>query len=371
MRRCALVYFGTGVVVWLSLLLGGHALAEAPAVQSAAASTKTLQIGTTFAPPFAMRQPDGKWTGLSIDLWRAVARRLGWHYRIVGLPFGQLLQRVQDHSLDAGIGAITVTVGRQQRMDFSQPFYFTGLAIAVRASRKSAWHLVLGQLLSLKFLALVLSLLALLVGTGTAIWLLEGRRNRVQFGGGVFKGIGSGMWWSAQTMTGVGYGDIVPRTPWGRVFGIAWMIIGVMAVSSFTASVAATLTLNRLAAPLPSMRRLRTMRVGTVAPSTSADYLRTMGIKPVLFAHVRSALVALQDRKIQALVYDAPILRYFIRGRLAANIRILPELVQRQYYAIALPDGSPLRRAISDALLEEINSAHWRRLKDRYLGPRP
>ncbi len=149
------------------------------------------------------------------------------------------------------------------------------------------------------------------------------------------------------------------------------MIIGVMAVSSFTASVVATLTLNRLAAPVPGVQSLRTMRVGTVAPSTSADYLRSIGIKPILFSHVRPALRALKDGKIQAMVYDAPILRYFMRGRLAADIRILPKLVQRQYYAFALPDGSPLRRAISDALLEEINSAPWHRLKERYLGPQP
>lgn len=56
MRRCALVYFGAGVVVWLSLLLGGYVRADAPAVQSAVASTKTLRIGTTFAPPFAIFQ---------------------------------------------------------------------------------------------------------------------------------------------------------------------------------------------------------------------------------------------------------------------------------------------------------------------------
>ena len=371
MQRSFPVYFGVCAAVWLSLLLGGQASAAVPVVRAATAPAKTLLIGTTFAPPFAMQQPDGQWTGLSVDLWRAVARRLGWHYRIVGMSFGQLLQRVQDRSLDAGIGAITVTVGRQQRMDFSQPFYFTGLAIAVRAQRESTWRLVLGQLLSLKFLALILSLLALLAGTGVMIWLLEGRRNRLQFGGGVLKGVGSGMWWSAQTMTGVGYGDIVPRTPWGRVFGIAWMIIGVMAVSSFTASVAATLTVGRLASPRITVRTLRTMRVGTVTPSTSADYLTKLGIKPVLFHHVRAALLALKNRKIQALVYDAPILRYFLRGRIAGDIRILPELVQRQYYAVALPDGSPLRRAISDALLEEINSAQWHRLKARYLGPAP
>lgn len=371
MRRDFPVHVGACVAVWLSLLLGGRAAAGVPGARAATSPAKTLLIGTTFAPPFAMQQPDGRWTGLSIDLWRAVARRLGWHYRIVAMPFEQLLQRVADHSLDAGIGAITVTVDREKRMDFSQPFYFTGLAIAVRAHRESTWRLVLGQIFSLKFLALVLSLLALLVGTGALIWLVEGRGNRSQFGGGVLKGIGSGMWWSAQTMTGVGYGDIIPRTLWGRVIGIAWMVIGVMAVSSFTASVTTALTVGRLASPMPSVRTLRSMRVGTVAPSTSADYLSTMGIKPVLYHHVRAALLALKNRKIGALVYDAPILRYFIRGRLAGDIRILPQLMDRQYYAIALPDSSPLRRKISDAVLEEINSARWHRLKARYLGLQP
>ncbi len=355
----------------LQLLCGLVLPAQGVRAVNAATPGKILEIGTTFAPPFAMKRADGQWTGLSIDLWRSVAHRMGWRYHIVGMTFQQLLKRVQNKSLDAGVAAITVTAGRQKRMDFSQPFYVTGLAIAVRAHRENPWRLVLQQLFSLKVLALLLGFGAVLIGTGTLIWFIERRGNPGQFGGGVFQGIGSGMWWSAQTMTSVGYGDKIPQTSLGRAVGITWMIIGVIAASSFTASITSSLTVGRLTSPVTNLQSLRNVRVGTVTPSSSEDCLRQMGIKPRLFAHVKSALEALRDHKIDALLYDAPILRYLIRGQFASDIRILPELVQRQYYAIALPSGSPLRVAISDALLEEINSPHWRRTRIRYLGARP
>jgi len=35
-----------------------------------------LVIGTKETPPFAMKGPDGKWTGISIDLWQDMAKRL-------------------------------------------------------------------------------------------------------------------------------------------------------------------------------------------------------------------------------------------------------------------------------------------------------
>jgi len=372
MRSRSLFYFRCFVVAGLFQLLCCRGLLAQPVrAVNATEPGKILKIGTTFAPPFAMKRADGQWTGLSIDLWRSVAQRLGWRYRIVGMTFQQLLKRVQNKSLDAGIAAITVTAGRQQRMDFSQPYYVTGLAIAVRAHRENTWRLVFHQLFSLKVLALLLGFGAVLIGTGTLIYLIERRRNPGQFGGGMFKGIGSGMWWSAQTMTSVGYGDKIPQTSLGRAVGVTWMIIGVIAASSFTASITSSLTVGRLTSPVTNLRSLRSMRVGTVTPSSSADCLRQMGIKPRLFKHVELALQALRDHKVDALVYDAPILRYLIRGHFSSDIRILPELVQRQYYAIALPSGSPLRVAITDALLEEINSPHWRRVRSRYLGARP
>ncbi|MCS0460101.1 transporter substrate-binding domain-containing protein [Rhizobium favelukesii] len=34
-------------------------------------------MGTKEAPPFAMKDADGNWSGISIELWREVAQKLG------------------------------------------------------------------------------------------------------------------------------------------------------------------------------------------------------------------------------------------------------------------------------------------------------
>lgn len=46
-----------------------------------------------------------------------------------------------------------------------------------------------------------------------------------------------GMWWALQTVTTIGYGDVVPRTVAGRIFGSAIMLVGVALVSILTATV--------------------------------------------------------------------------------------------------------------------------------------
>jgi voltage-gated potassium channel len=52
-----------------------------------------------------------------------------------------------------------------------------------------------------------------------------------------FPTIGLAVWWSLQTVTTVGYGDIVPHTAIGRVVGGAELVIGVSFVAFLTAGV--------------------------------------------------------------------------------------------------------------------------------------
>jgi voltage-gated potassium channel len=56
-----------------------------------------------------------------------------------------------------------------------------------------------------------------------------------------FSSIGEAMWWAVQTVTTVGYGDVVPHNTLGRVIGAVVMLNGIAFISLITASVTAML----------------------------------------------------------------------------------------------------------------------------------
>ena len=56
-----------------------------------------------------------------------------------------------------------------------------------------------------------------------------------------FPSFGLGIWWALQTVTTVGYGDVVPTTFLGRVVGAAVMVMGIAFISFVTAGVTSVL----------------------------------------------------------------------------------------------------------------------------------
>jgi voltage-gated potassium channel len=76
------------------------------------------------------------------------------------------------------------------------------------------------------YLVAVTALLA--VGTGVVAHFID-RRD--------FPTIGDGVWWSIETLTTVGYGDIVPHTAWGRILGAIVMLFGITFISFLVATV--------------------------------------------------------------------------------------------------------------------------------------
>jgi voltage-gated potassium channel len=77
---------------------------------------------------------------------------------------------------------------------------------------------------------LALMTLAVAAAGGIAAWLLSPEG---------FDSLGDSLWWGAQTVTTVGYGDVVPDTAGGRIIGVIVMMFGVAAVSVITALVTA------------------------------------------------------------------------------------------------------------------------------------
>jgi ABC-type amino acid transport substrate-binding protein len=306
-------------------------------------AAKRLIIGTKEAPPFSIKQPDGTWVGISIDLWTTISAKLGLEYELRELDLKGLLEGVRDGSLDAAVAAMTITAEREAILDFTHSFYSTGLGIAVPQRGRSKWLEVFQRVYSWTFLRVVAFLVLLLFFVGLLVWIFERKRNPAQFGGGLAEGAGSGFWWAAVTLTTVGYGDKAPQTFGGRFLAVIWMFTGLIIVSSFIAAMTSALTVSQLESSVRGPEDLPRVRVGAIAGSTSADYLRERRLVYETYENLPASLQALVDDKVDALVYDAPLLRYLARTRFQGKVDVLAARFEPQEYAIALPFWKQLK----------------------------
>ena len=355
-------------IVALFLGLGLPASRQAGASERQAEPHRRLVIGTKEAAPFAIHRSDGTWSGIGIELWREIADELDLDYQFVERDLPGLIDGVATGELDGAVAALTVTAEREARLDFTQPFYTSGLGIAVPAGQKSGVLLILDRLLSMAFLKVVGALMGVLLLAAALVWVFERRANPEQFGGPAAKGLGAAFWWSAVTMTTVGYGDKAPKTAGGRAVALVWMFTSVAIISGFTAAIASALTVGRLSSPVQGPEDLPRVRVATVASSTSERYLADRHVMHTAYPDASAALAALTGGEADAVVYDAPILQYLIARELNGRAHVLPGTFQRQDYAIALSEGSPLRERVNRVLLEKTGQPDWQDLLFRYLG---
>jgi polar amino acid transport system substrate-binding protein len=331
-------------------------------------SEHKLIVGTKESPPFSMKSSSGEWEGISIELWRQIAGELNIAFDFREMDIKNLLDGVGNGTLDAAVAALTITSEREKLLDFTHPFYTTGLGIAVVSKGGSPWFTVLKRFLSLAFLKVAAALTLLLLVVGFLVWWFEKKKNPQQFGGGPVKGISSGFWWSAVTMTTVGYGDKAPTTIGGRAVALIWMFAAIIIISSFTAAITSSLTVTQLASPVKSPQDLPNVRVGAISNTTSASYLQD---NHIIFKHYESTiegLKAISEDKIDAFVHDAPLLRYLVHRQFQGELDVLPGTFVRQDYGITLTAGSPLREPINRLLLKKIAEQAWQDLLHRYMG---
>lgn len=78
--------------------------------------------------------------------------------------------------------------------------------------------------------------------SGIIIWALDTYWNPEEFPPSFFQGAWEGFWWAFVSMTTVGYGDRSPRSFFARAFSFVWIMIGLVIISIFTATVTTSLT---------------------------------------------------------------------------------------------------------------------------------
>lgn len=370
--RVAVAVGGVAVVAVLSAAARGQTPDRGPSTEP----PQRLVVATREVPPFALRDADGRWSGIAVELltdayadWSTDSTS-DIEFRELGLE--PMLDAVAAAEVDVAAGAITVNYDREKRMDFSHPFYKSGLAIAVGPDQRGGGlGGLLGALLSWTFLEIVAGLLAAMLVSAVLVYVFERRKNREQFGGSAPRGVAKALWWAAVTLTTVGYGDKAPRTLPGRLVATVWMFAGLFIIASFTAAVTSTMTVTQLQSRIAGPNDLRRVRVATVEGSTAEAYLRRRRLSSRGVGDAREALELLRDGRVDAVVYDAPILRYEVLENFGGELFVLPGTFDEQDYAFALPEGSELRERLNQAVLRRVASPEWAESLRRYLGEEP
>ena len=332
------------------------------------AQSSVWRIGVKEAPPFSYKDGNGNWVGISLRLWRWVAQDVGLSYKLEERDLHGLLDGVSRGDLDGAVGALTITAEREKLFDFSHAFFSSGLGVAVKKKSSTGFFSVLQQIMKgegLRTMAVILLSLALI----TVLILFFERRyakDKPDKAHQARSNLWSSFWWSLVIL--IGKNDRHPASLGGRILALSWMVISLIIVASLTALITSALTVTELQVKIHNPDDLVRARLATAESSTSEDFLKRERINFRLVGNINDAFRLLAEDKIDAIVYDKPMLRYLVKKNYPNEFEVLSFTFETQRYGFAIKDGKKELETINRSLLARTQGSFWDELIYYYLG---
>jgi ABC-type amino acid transport substrate-binding protein len=340
-----------------------------PLAPSEPSTPAELRVATKIFRPFVIAEQGNRLDGFTIELWEAVAKELGVETRYVMTnSVGDLLRTVSEGRADVGAAGITITAEREKTVDFSYPYFESGLGILVKQSPVSSPIVVLKTLFSQGLLEATGVIMVIVLIVAHVMWLVERRRSPQQFPHAYLAGIWEALWWSAVTVTTVGYGDKSPVGPLGRIVGILWMFAGMVLISYFTAAVTTELTIQRLEGSIQGPRDLTNKVIAAPKGSTAHQYLTERGLGTQLVGQIDEAYELLRAGEIDAVVYDAPVLQYYAMHEGSGEVAVVGSAFHGESYGFAMTEKANLRERVDRAMLTLRENGVYYRIHRKWFG---
>lgn len=96
----------------------------------------TLRVGMDIFEPWAMKDKSGNLVGFEIDVAKRLAKDMGVKAVFVPTKWGGIIPALLTGKFDVIIGGMGITPSRNLKVNFSNPYYFTGMSMV--ANRKLA-----------------------------------------------------------------------------------------------------------------------------------------------------------------------------------------------------------------------------------------
>ncbi|XP_016372414.1 glutamate receptor ionotropic, delta-2-like isoform X1 [Sinocyclocheilus rhinocerous] len=348
-----------------------------------------LRVVTVLEEPFVMVSENvlgkpKKYQGFSIDVLDALANYLGFKYEIYVAPdhkygsqqadgtWNGLIGELVFKRADVGLSALTITPERESVVDFTTRYMDYSVGVLLRKAERTVDM----------FACLApfdLSLWACIAGTvllvGTLVYLLNWLNPpRLPMGSVSSTTLYNSMWFVYGSFVQQG-GEVPYTTLATRMMMGVWWLFALIVISSYTANLAAFLTISRIENSIQSLQDLAKqtdLPYGTVLDSAVYDQVRSKGMNPFERDPMYSQMWRMINRtggaennveeskegirKVKygrfAFVWDAAVLEYVAINDEDCSLYTVSNSVADRGYGIAMQHGSPYRDIFSQRILE-------------------
>ncbi|XP_046889094.1 glutamate receptor ionotropic, delta-1 isoform X2 [Hypomesus transpacificus] len=356
----------------------------------------TIKVVTLLEDPFVMvaenilGQPK-RYKGFSIDVLDALAKILGFKYDIYQvadskygsqLPNGSwngMIGELINKRADLAVSAITITPERENVVDFSKRYMDYSVGILLR---KPEEKINIFSLFAPFDLAVWACIAAAIPVVGLLIFLLSRMQSlrtqnppgAPQQPGGVSSSLHSAIWVVYGAFVHQGGDNVVSSVALRIVMG-SWWLFTLIVCSSYTANLAAYLTVSRMDNTVRTFQDLsRQMDVsyGTVRDSAVYNYFRNKGTNPLeqdsTYAELWRTISKNngQDYSVSspsegirkakktpyAFLWDMAVVEYAALTDDECTITVAGSRMSSKGYGIAMQHGSPYRDLFSQKILE-------------------
>jgi len=335
---------------------------------TAPASPQPLRVAVlpiAAAVEWAGEQP----TGVMIDIWRELARRLGVETEFVRVAtFKQLLEMLPAGEADVALGPIAITQEREKIFDLTHPIFHSGFRIAVRRRDESGFLPAFRSLLSWQLVELLALLLLLVLASGHLLWWFERGDNPQSFPPQYPRGVWEAIWWIASTVVAGGCDNKHVATALGRAIAFTWMVGGIVLLAAFTSMLTATLTAEQVTGTIHGPRDLAGRRVGCQEMAVSVKVVRQRGGFPQEFSSLNDAFEALALGMVEAVLGENQQLMFLANQASFKSMKLVGPMFESFDYGLGLPSGSPSRERFNMAILQMREDGTLDRIREQWLG---
>lgn len=367
---------------------------------------KTLTVVTIPGKPYCMEVEDSetkpineRFEGYCIDLIKEIARILEFKYVIKLVDDGVhgrknergewngMIKELIEGKADIAVADLTITYEREAAVDFTMPFMSLGIGILYKKHKKEppklfsfmsplamdVWVYLITSFLGVTLFLFFVARFSPYEWVNPHPCVRDPDELKNNFS------MKNTLWFTIGCLMQQGC-DIMPRSLSTRVLAASWWFFILILVSSYTANLAAFLTVERMVNPIESAEDLSKqtkipygcLKSGSTEAffknSNFSTYARMWSFmesyRPSVFVESNSKGVERVEKGDYAYLMESTSIEYNIERK--CDLYKVGSLLDSKGYGIATPPDSPYRSIISDAILKLQEDGKLHMLKDRW-----